>query len=1037
MLMFASSIAARGQERQASVDVNLNVKHTVGGADSFDREKWMVLHARATEHDWDSAEQRASFLNDYDVYLGRDCGAMPEALSWTTEDPNKPGWCDPSSMAALGKRERARYAKNTAVHALEHRSEKMTVGGQPKMFPDGSTNGSGFVIGSYDALADFYEQYLTHFCGSGGTDGSPKPAMLEVVNEPFVHAREHNTTYEEISEFHNLVAERVKRSHPDVMVGGYTAAHPGYEDHDFRHWDRNWRLFIDIAGENMDFFSLHLYDNPLKNKDLQNSTYRSGSNVEAILDLVEHYSWLKLGEVKPFNISEYGCLRVGNGFPYGHDEAWRCTRSYNTILMQLLERPDRILQAIPFMVLKAEWGRKDGFPYPKRLLYDVDELNGKPKDNDGPWAYTPRINFWEMWKEVNGIRVDTVASDPDIQVDSYVNGSDVFVIVSSLDHTGPQKVNLNVLGASSDLLHVQVKHLYADSSGLPVLDDYTTGSLPTITLGASATAVIKYSFRSPLEINEVSSEQKYYATTYLQPVAAETSIEFEINDVDASSKFGEAVLRIGIGRKHGLSLQPVIHINGKQIPVPTDWRGYDQWNRGQFFGVLEIPVPYSLLQEDNSIVVTFPDSGGHVSSVAMQVFGFSADIRAAVGGKPEASSGAFPFLVPKEKPGRVMSAAVERAYDEYGGFRPESNELFTQFKYTELKGFDYSDGDATVSRRDPSKVIFANGKYYVWYTGRKTPFEPAGMSRAHLATDEIPSADWDLADIWYATSTDGFTWEEQGIAVQRPPKPQPGWRSVTTTDILEWEGKYYLYYQAFMEASGTRGDFCPVAVSYADSPDGPWTPHGEIVIPNGAPGEWDQFSIHDPYPLVHDGKIYLYYKADFDKRPELRPSKVRMQGLAIADHPLGPFKKHPLNPVINSGHETTLFPFKEGVAALVIKDGMERNTIQYAEDWVNFEIASIVELMPVAGGPFVPDAFTDTKNGRGITWGISHFTNAGDNWRKNYSILIRFDCDLSLDVDDQEMKDHFNKYSPEHHYQHGLSGKQRERIANENRGLMK
>jgi hypothetical protein len=92
-----------------------------------------------------------------------------------------------------------------------------------------------------------------------------------------------------------------------------------------------------------------------------------------------------------------------------------------------------------------------------------------------------------------------------------------------------------------------------------------------------------------------------------------------------------------------------------------------------------------------------------------------------------------------------------------------------------------------------------------------------------------------------------------------------------------------------------------------------------------------------------------------------------MQGLAIADNPLGPFQKHPLNPVINSGHETTLFPFKKGVAALVIRDGMERNTVKYAEDWVNFKIASIVELMPGAAGPFVPDAFTDTKDGKGIT----------------------------------------------------------------------
>ena len=226
----------------------------------------------------------------------------------------------------------------------------------------------------------------------------------------------------------------------------------------------------------------------------------------------------------------------------------------------------------------------------------------------------------------------------------------------------------------------------------------------------------------------------------------------------------------------------------------------------------------------------------------------------------DAPTSGFPFILPKEKPDRPMSAAMARIYDNYSAPRPEDNELFSQFKYTEIKGFDYNDNNGTITRRDPSKVIFENGRYYVWYTYRNTPTPPQG---ADLSTDIIPSRDWDLAEIWYATSEDGFTWEEQGVAVPRPPKPQVGWRSVTTTDILKWEGKYYLYYQGFMEASGKRGDDCPVAVSYANSPDGPWTAHGEIVIPNGAPGEWDQYSIHDPYPLVHDGKIYIYYKSDF------------------------------------------------------------------------------------------------------------------------------------------------------------------------------
>ena len=387
--------------------------------------------------------------------------------------------------------------------------------------------------------------------------------------------------------------------------------------------------------------------------------------------------------------------------------------------------------------------------------------------------------------------------------------------------------------------------------------------------------------------------------------------------------------------------------------------------------------------------------------------------------------GAFPFVLPAEKPNREMSAAMERIYTDYEAPQPQDNELFSQFKYTELKGFDYHGHDGTISRRDPSKILLHDGKYYVWYTHRKTPTPPQG---AEKCTDKIPSSDWDLAEIWYATSEDGFTWEEQGVAIKRPEKPIVGWRAVTTTDILEWEGKYYLYYQGFMEASGKRGDDCPVAVSWADSPDGPWTPYNKVVIPNGAEGEWDQYSIHDPYPLVHDGKIYIYYKSDFGEKPHL----VRMQGLAIADNPLGPFKKHPLNPLITSGHETSLFPFRGGVAALVYKDGPEHNTIQYADDWVNFEIASITELMPYAAAPYVPDACTNTKDGRGITWGTAHFINYNNDWDTFHSVLVRFDCDLSLDLHDPEMKQHRVNHAPDVYYRQGLSKKQRERIQKEN-----
>ncbi len=364
-----------------------------------------------------------------------------------------------------------------------------------------------------------------------------------------------------------------------------------------------------------------------------------------------------------------------------------------------------------------------------------------------------------------------------------------------------------------------------------------------------------------------------------------------------------------------------------------------------------------------------------------------------------------------------MSAAMLRN-NRYETEYPMENELYTNFCYTEVKGFDYNGGDGTRSRRDPSKIIFENGKFYVWYTHRNTIAPPVGSEGY---TDEIPSTDWDLSEIWYATSVDGVNWEEQGVAVPRPAAPAVGNRSVSTADILKFKGKYYLYYQGFYEPSGKTNDLCPVTMSWADSPDGPWTPCGKEVVTTGEEGEWDAALIHDPFPLVHDGKIYIYYKSGFNHRDA--------GGVAIADNPEGPFVKYENNPVLNSGHEVSLFPFREGVAAMVIKAGNEHNTIQYAKDWVNFEIASFVNLMPNAPAGYCPDAFTDAKDARGITWGMCHFLWQGKD--RNYSRLDRFECDLSQDLSDMAMKKQVINFSREVYMSNRLNAGQKKRIAAE------
>ncbi|MFR9499754.1 MAG: family 43 glycosylhydrolase [Rikenellaceae bacterium] len=383
------------------------------------------------------------------------------------------------------------------------------------------------------------------------------------------------------------------------------------------------------------------------------------------------------------------------------------------------------------------------------------------------------------------------------------------------------------------------------------------------------------------------------------------------------------------------------------------------------------------------------------------------------------TTASYPYVQPKEKPNFELSAAMNRVYDNYKAATPQDNELYTQFKYSKLEGFDYHGHNGTVTRRDPSRIVKANGKYYMWYTLRNTPTIYMGPDKA---TETIPSVDWDLCDIGYATSEDGFTWTEQGVAVHRPEKPQLGWRSISTPDVLYYEGKYYLYYQAFSAISGQDGgDNCPVTMSWADSPDGPWTSVNEVVVENGAEGAWDHFSIHDPQPVVFNDKIYLYFKSDYNGYDNI----IRSTGLAIADSPFGPFEKYEKNPVMSSGHETQMFRFKEGIASIMSKDGHEANTVQYAPDGKNFQLASICTMVPVAAGIYDPDAFTGAKYAKGISWGVSHVHVWGPS---SHSYMIRFDCDLSLDVDDPILKKNIGMYGTEELLSRSLNEDQRSRI---------
>ncbi|MGC9320589.1 MAG: glycoside hydrolase family protein [Armatimonadota bacterium] len=109
--------------------------------------------------------------------------------------------------------------------------------------------------------------------------------------------------------------------------------------------------------------------------------------------------------------------------------------------------------------------------------------------------------------------------------------------------------------------------------------------------------------------------------------------------------------------------------------------------------------------------------------------------------------------------------------------------------------------------------------------------------------------------------------------------------------VHQFGGRYYLVHIGNRDG---RPFTQQIGVAVADSLDGPWERFDRPILGPGMHGAWDWLMATNPALVRHpDGQFWLYYKAwDFS-------DGKRKIGLAVADDPLGPYEKHPDNPLID------------------------------------------------------------------------------------------------------------------------------------------
>ncbi len=254
----------------------------------------------------------------------------------------------------------------------------------------------------------------------------------------------------------------------------------------------------------------------------------------------------------------------------------------------------------------------------------------------------------------------------------------------------------------------------------------------------------------------------------------------------------------------------------------------------------------------------------------------------------------------------------------------QSSDWFCDFRESEIKGLEREEG---IHRRDPSSVIEIDGVYYVYYTKSYGPH--VGFNTGDLNAKVFP---WDYSEIWCATSTDGYTWEERGIAVKRGEAGRYDDRSVFTAEVMKYDGKIWLVYQTVQHPYVNRS-FENIAIAWANSPLDEFTKSDAPILCPTADGEWDtdednrflvkskgsfdSHKVHDPLLFHYRDKFYLYYKGERMGEEMFMGGRETMWGVAIADKIEGPYVRSEYNPVTNSGHETCLWKVNDGIAAFL------------------------------------------------------------------------------------------------------------------------
>ncbi|MEM1107377.1 MAG: beta-agarase [Planctomycetota bacterium] len=628
LLCFSIRPTSSFADKPVVITVEPTVTRQIGGISEVDRDVYFGLcdPGKGFDRRARSAERMRYLLDELNITFGRSLGPVMAVTKWgggVFEDPARPGFADLEKLKAVLRADQPGSDFKTLV------GERLDIAahGNHNAFPEfmgkyytdsaKTANKPEFIPQNIEAAAELSAMVMAH----NYTDFD-RPAYYEPLNEP--HWSYVST--QQLADWHVATKKKVQELSPDVQVGGPCLSVAYFYKRDYAAGD-SLLNFMKNTGNQLDFYSFHVYDYMGWDGERVNGRVTSGLPLEGILDHVQGLSVQEFGSEFDVVISEHGGYFLNRGGVPADDaiaaeflslsDSFEDTMKKRSITSHVLvssaitntlsfmDHPHTVKKAVPFILLESmAWD-----PKYYSTLYTPYGFEDKDR-----WVESRNIDFYKFFRDLSGRRVKTSGVSADVQARAFVEGDTLRVVLNNLSDD-PEHIALDLPASGG---RIGVRRYGRNPDYTPYLEEGQLESLDNIEIKGREAVLVTVAYDEPIQTLETMNEVAHYSTQNAVKVEPGKISRLDVK-LPNPEGVAYATLRLGVSRPGDASPEVVVSFNGKRLKVPAEDSAARFANSEEYATTKIIEIDPSLLKQNNAVRVAFPDGkGGGVGSAVIR-----------------------------------------------------------------------------------------------------------------------------------------------------------------------------------------------------------------------------------------------------------------------------------------------------------------------------------------------------------------------------------------------------------------------------------